>query len=117
MPRESSQARRRKVSATRNLPAGVASRATNLAHTNWKERVMAEASMSRVTATLAWPKSAGPSRWAVTRLRSEEHTSELQSPDHLVCRLLLEKKKRTHRTLGACSAPLSLDLQSLICLT
>src|SRR5258708_9340048 len=28
-------------------------------------------------------------------LRSEEHTSELQSPDHLVCRLLLEKKKKT----------------------
>src|SRR5438552_16047491 len=27
------------------------------------------------------------------RVRSEEHTSELQSPDHLVCRLLLEKKK------------------------
>src|SRR5258708_8172883 len=27
--------------------------------------------------------------------RSEEHTSELQSPDHLVCRLLLEKKKYT----------------------
>src|SRR5258708_10549216 len=30
---------------------------------------------------------------ACLRLRSEEHTSELQSPDHLVCRLLLEKKK------------------------
>src|SRR5947208_9761216 len=29
--------------------------------------------------------------------RSEEHTSELQSPDHLVCRLLLEKKKNTKR--------------------
>src|SRR5207244_8655326 len=28
--------------------------------------------------------------------RSEEHTSELQSPDHLVCRLLLEKKNETH---------------------
>src|SRR5258708_30690331 len=28
-------------------------------------------------------------------IRSEEHTSELQSPDHLVCRLLLEKKKKT----------------------
>src|SRR5258708_20455793 len=28
------------------------------------------------------------------RCRSEEHTSELQSPDHLVCRLLLEKKKK-----------------------
>src|SRR5258708_23859656 len=34
-----------------------------------------------------------------TEDRSEEHTSELQSPDHLVCRLLLEKKKdrRTDR--------------------
>src|SRR5438552_11327259 len=30
---------------------------------------------------------------AFRRSRSEEHTSELQSPDHLVCRLLLEKKK------------------------
>src|SRR5258708_26582894 len=29
--------------------------------------------------------------------RSEEHTSELQSPDHLVCRLLLEKKKKKTR--------------------
>src|SRR5258708_31343601 len=28
------------------------------------------------------------------KVRSEEHTSELQSPDHLVCRLLLEKKKK-----------------------
>src|SRR5690348_17753695 len=28
-------------------------------------------------------------------MRSEEHTSELQSPVHLVCRLLLEKKKKT----------------------
>src|SRR5258708_26865684 len=30
---------------------------------------------------------------ALNRWRSEEHMSELQSPDHLVCRLLLEKKK------------------------
>src|SRR5258708_17178204 len=30
--------------------------------------------------------------------RSEEHTSELQSPDHLVCRLLLEKKKNKNHT-------------------
>src|SRR5258708_31328663 len=29
--------------------------------------------------------------------RSEEHTSELQSPDHLVCRLLLEKKKKRNK--------------------
>src|SRR5438552_13982651 len=32
------------------------------------------------------------------RRRSEEHTSELQSPDHLVCRLLLEKKKKNNTT-------------------
>src|SRR2546422_4979910 len=34
-------------------------------------------------------------RWKDQALRSEEHTSELQSRLHLVCRLLLEKKKRT----------------------
>src|SRR3989442_4191470 len=34
-----------------------------------------------------------------TRIRSEEHTSELQSRPHLVCRLLLEKKKHCHRGL------------------
>src|SRR5690348_18166356 len=32
--------------------------------------------------------------WIISRVRSEEHTSELQSPVHLVCRLLLEKKKK-----------------------
>src|SRR5258708_24067805 len=32
--------------------------------------------------------------------RSEEHTSELQSPDHLVCRLLLEKKKKQTTNLA-----------------
>src|SRR5258708_30415381 len=37
----------------------------------------------------------GTRRHSVRHERSEEHTSELQSPDHLVCRLLLEKKKRT----------------------
>src|SRR5256885_9283419 len=34
-----------------------------------------------------------------TRLRSEEHTSELQSPCNLVCRLLLEKKKKKPSSL------------------
>src|SRR5260364_249209 len=42
------------------------------------------------------------------RIRSEEHTSELQSPDHLVCCLLLEKNKadavqRSRTCLRACS--------------
>src|SRR5258708_9777325 len=37
--------------------------------------------------------NAAPGKNSGQRTRSEEHTSELQSPDHLVCRLLLEKKK------------------------
>src|SRR5258708_34576417 len=36
-----------------------------------------------------------------TSARSEEHTSELQSPDHLVCRLLLEKKKKNNKNREA----------------
>src|SRR5438552_8995113 len=35
--------------------------------------------------------------------RSEEHTSELQSPDHLVCRLLLEKKNTDHTCVDKCA--------------
>src|SRR5439155_15423058 len=38
---------------------------------------------------------------AVAHLRSEEHTSELQSRGHLVCRLLLEKKKYCIRVLSS----------------
>src|SRR5258708_17241155 len=38
-------------------------------------------------------RSAAKGCGACDTYRSEEHTSELQSPDHLVCRLLLEKKK------------------------
>src|SRR5437763_4976566 len=37
-----------------------------------------------------------PRRRVEASKRSEEHTSELQSPMYLVCRLLLEKKKKTH---------------------
>src|SRR5438552_18662608 len=42
-----------------------------------------------------------------SKTRSEEHTSELQSPDHLVCRLLLEKKKREHWCRDSEGAPAS----------
>src|SRR5258708_30541317 len=46
--------------------------------------------------------------------RSEEHTSELQSPDHLVCRLLLEKKKHYPGThfLDTSSLPLRYSMTS-----
>src|SRR5207244_13050889 len=40
------------------------------------------------------PLSRPSGSFCLCLLRSEEHTSELQSPDHLVCRLLLEKKKK-----------------------
>src|SRR5690625_7014753 len=40
------------------------------------------------------PGSNGETAWKVPVVRSEEHTSELQSRGHLVCRLLLEKKKQ-----------------------
>src|SRR3712207_8268114 len=41
-----------------------------------------------------------PSVEALTSVRSEEHTSELQSRQYLVCRLLLEKKKQSHMYLS-----------------
>src|SRR5258708_18802298 len=47
----------------------------------WEFRILPSATTSRLTSSMS--------------ARSEEHTSELQSPDHLVCRLLLEKKKTT----------------------
>src|SRR2546427_5609082 len=40
----------------------------------------------------------GTQRVLVGCMRSEEHTSELQSQSNLVCRLLLEKKKKKHKT-------------------
>src|SRR2546426_8686695 len=59
------------------------------------------------TTTCCWKKSTrgqaasrqnARCRWLSTRARSEEHTSELQSPCNLVCRLLLEKKKKKRKT-------------------
>src|SRR5258708_31395549 len=58
-------------------------------------------SCAGIPATSDWTVSCGPAtpitrnHCSFTFTRSEEHTSELQSPDHLVCRLLLEKKKTT----------------------
>src|SRR5258708_9631417 len=45
----------------------------------------------------AGPATPSSNRVSASSSRSEEHTSELQSPDHLVCRLLLEKKKKHNR--------------------
>src|SRR5947208_16267741 len=49
-------------------------------------------SVSAIAATINGNQPPSGILWTFAE-RSEEHTSELQSPDHLVCRLLLEKKK------------------------
>src|ERR1022692_4096694 len=48
-------------------------------------------------------------------LRSEEHTSELQSPCNLVCRLLLEKKKKQSLDCNSCEMPQAAPAQRLSC--
>src|SRR5207244_10811307 len=54
----------------------------------------------RVGVATTLPRSRSPPRRCrPLSKRSEEHTSELQSPDHLVCRLLLEKKNWTQDAL------------------
>src|SRR5690348_17950330 len=55
---------------------------------------------SKKTVLIAEIKFASPTN----QYRSEEHTSELQSPVHLVCRLLLEKKKNTREIIVAAPA-------------
>src|SRR5438105_11335415 len=60
-------------------------------------------SMMRRSVDLPHPER--PSKATISlSLRSEEHTSELQSRVELVCRLLLEKKKRPRRKTGECGA-------------
>src|SRR5258708_26156650 len=60
---------------------------------SWRRTERCSASRRRPRPTPYRPRSPPTSRQATAR--SEEHTSELQSPDHLVCRLLLEKKKKS----------------------
>src|SRR5438067_10315241 len=71
--------RSRELGANVEVVAALADRRNRLAH---EDHVMA---------------GAGPRRVHVVALRSEEHTSELQSRFDLVCRLLLEKKKKRNK--------------------
>src|SRR5690625_7993080 len=57
-------------------------------------------SKSGLTRTATGGRRPSPTANSMTRFsRSEEHTSELQSRGHLVCRLLLEKKKQSRKTV------------------
>src|SRR3712207_7152109 len=56
------------------------------------ESTPAESALFMASAEYAWAATFRPALWASATPRSEEHTSELQSRQYLVCRLLLEKK-------------------------
>src|SRR3712207_7405954 len=82
------------VSTSRSLPSANASEfarisvspsVTSSAFGSWSAGYQSSESSTRLQ----------PSLYGGTSLRSEEHTSELQSRQYLVCRLLLEKKKNT----------------------
>src|SRR5258708_40236779 len=64
--------------------------------------IAADVPSKRGPKTLVSESGVPDSLMALATNRSEEHTSELQSPDHLVCRLLLEKKKiaQEHTTMA-----------------
>src|SRR5258708_8283815 len=88
------------------MPSGVSPEAWQHAATGWQRRsgrvagtlaVMGLVAVVAIVAAIVAPKSNAPKAAAK---RSEEHTSELQSPDHLVCRLLLEKKKKTRPNIA-----------------
>src|SRR2546426_6948427 len=56
--------------------------------------------MSPVKSVANYPTTMAGALAAADRVRSEEHTSELQSPCNLVCRLLLEKKKKAQSSVS-----------------
>src|SRR2546430_4572744 len=70
------------------------------------------AAAARARSSLDWVESLS----ATGDIRSEEHTSELQSQSNLVCRLLLEKKKQTqsHRTAYFTLSHHSLPVQRIV---
>src|SRR5256885_8301451 len=75
--------------------------------------------LSRVRRRFRIGAAAGPPWWTSCCAnpepsRSEEHTSELQSPCNLVCRLLLEKKKDFNRSLAFVSPTLAWNMVSSI---
>src|SRR3712207_7726029 len=84
----------------RSVKNGVAHTAANV-DKSWLGTHLAEGLASRIPGTVQTLNDADAAglaemRYGAGRDRSEEHTSELQSRQYLVCRLLLEKKKTHH---------------------
>src|SRR2546426_7567247 len=66
------------------------------------EQLLGQAAIASPEVLAAFHRFFGLDRPAHVQYRSEEHTSELQSPCNLVCRLLLEKKKDIVSTICSC---------------
>src|SRR2546430_8882859 len=71
---------------------------TDLSHAD-RTRLAAEACIGALAPSTVLTSEDGTRKFIFSLERSEEHTSELQSQSNLVCRLLLEKKKKKYRCL------------------
>src|SRR5690625_6340305 len=103
--------RSRCLSSTPTSPNAKSSRRSSCAHSGWRASARSSVASRTTSAICSYrccsacrcsrsASKATPRRRARYR-RSEEHTSELQSRGHLVCRLLLEKKKEVVKPEGA----------------
>src|SRR5438876_6488901 len=75
---------------------------SNCVHDRWISRPNSRPFLApHRSSAVRWPRAfwSPLSQQVRESSRSEEHTSELQSPVHLVCRLLLEKKKKIHQNI------------------
>src|SRR3989454_5487078 len=103
-PAASSWASRRSRSASDSSPRTRSRAIWNVAPERTASRICSAARRAAVALLIQHPLEWGRRHgdlalWHPARERSEEHTSELQSPCNLVCRLLLEKKKKIRHKL------------------
>src|SRR5690348_11871863 len=89
------------VSGSDTKPSTLTERLQNLGATVFEGHKAVNVEGAHVVVTSSAVKADNPEVVeAHKRKRSEEHTSELQSPVHLVCRLLLEKKKESNQSIN-----------------
>src|SRR5205807_6604770 len=84
----------RRSSDLSGTPATIACSTTSAASTASRGSSQRSRSRTGCACSRTPSRSCRLDRWTPGSIRSEEHTSELQSPCNLVCRLLLEKKKK-----------------------
>src|SRR5256886_8768761 len=98
---------RREYPQSAIVPPASASYSQSGSQLNRSRRLSSHIALSKLCSPRGWPTRS-------RRSRSEEHTSELQSQSNLVCRLLLEKKKKKKPLYTPTTvAPLSITTTSL----